>query len=317
MATKEKTIQIYNVIESEIQTGRFVWFDIVMHRWAFLLENTLFESLQVIFEVQPQPVLRQRFDDFLSQAHQQPIYIFEAGEHGKGLILVDNRFAHACFYQEPKQRLSTPPKELPSLNPQIHKKLQKIIHLILQDLKQSWKGLADFGIHLKRITTHPFRAKVMPPFQRCLVAKLSFKAHGFTSTLTLCFPYLTLDSIVQKFQEKQVLPPESLEYYTEEIQNHFQNVIHQCEYELTAELGKIQLKTREEKTRLEKGEILAIDSLVGTDLTIRVNGTPLLTGKIGQSGENFATKITGLYEQKKKEYRERTRPFQSLTWPSS
>ncbi|MGK5090631.1 FliM/FliN family flagellar motor switch protein [Deltaproteobacteria bacterium TL4] len=311
-------VQPYDIISSHIESGRFQWLDVVMHRWAYLLETTFFDTLGVIFEVQPQKVEWKAFETFLKEfKEQQPIYIFETEAHGKGLLVVENKFAHSCLYQNPKKLLEDQPSHLPALDSKKQAKLHWVLKQVLSDFEKSWLGIAEMHLFLKRVTTHPFRARVMRPFEKCVIAKLLFRTHGFESNLTLCFPYIALDPIFHRLERKKILPPDTLEHNYPEVTAYFKKLLEQTEYQLTAELGTIEIGPQHNQTTLQKGQIFPIHSLVGKEVTLRINNTALLTGEVGESEDNYAIRVLGSYEEKKLAYRKRARTFKSAHWPSA
>lgn len=307
-------VEPYDIVEAKINTGHFRWLDIIQHRWAYQLGTTLFENLGVVFEVTPMPVKWQRFGELFTELTEpKPIYIFDTSHHGKGLLLLDNKFAHACLASNPEQLLEDQPDELPDLDNKTHAELYKILSKILKDFQNSWLEVGEIQLNLKKVTTHPFRARVMHSFEKCLISRQMLRTHGFESELILCFPYLSLHPLLKKLDNKKVLPPESLEHYHSEIKQYFEELLYQAKYELVAEVGTIELGKRKNVV-IKEGEILPIKSLVGSELAIRINNKPVLTADIGQSDEFYAVKISGMYEEKRIAFHKRPRTFKSIQW---
>ncbi|MBF0238864.1 MAG: FliM/FliN family flagellar motor switch protein [SAR324 cluster bacterium] len=317
MSHKIEEVEAYSLITSHIKTGRFQWLDVVMQRWAALLETTLFDALGVLVEVTTEPVEWKPFGEFFQGLKvQQPIYIFDTDYHGTGLMLVNNKFAHACLADHPNRLLRDFPTTLPELTPTTQTILQERLMRVLQDFEKSWSGISDITIKLKKVTTHPFRAKVMRPFEKCVIARQMLRTHGFTADVVLCFPYYSLDQILQKLDNRKVLPPETLDHYYSEIEEHFSNLMLELEYDVKAELGSVVWGPQHKKVSIEVGDILPIQSKVGNELTLRINGMPMMTGVLGETEDHYAVQITGDYEEKKAAYRKRTRVFKSFTLPS-
>lgn len=315
MSSEEnKTIEPYSLVDARVETGRFAWLDTILRRWAHLLETTLFEKLGVMFEIEAPPAEWMRFEQFCEQITQQPLYIFETQFHGEGILAIDNKFAHACLISTAQARLNNQSSDLPDLNPRNHKKLHLMLQHILKDFEKSWTGIAEVKMVLKKVTSHRFRAKIMIPFEQCIVASLSLQGHGFSTNLTLCFPYLSLDSIFQKQSQKKALPPESLNHYYPELQGHFDKMLQAGQYEVVAELGTVDVQSH---APIQVGDILPLDSIVGKELVLKINGVPVLTGEVGQAEEHYAAKVIAHYETKKEEYRKRPRTFSKIQWPQA
>ncbi|MBF0278062.1 MAG: FliM/FliN family flagellar motor switch protein [SAR324 cluster bacterium] len=316
MAVEEnETIDLYNLVDSQVDTGRFPWMDIILRRWAHLLETTLFEKLGVMFETEALPVEWMRFDQFCAGiTGRQPLYIFETQANGQGILAVSNKFAHACINQNAKARLQDQSGELPDLDSKSHQKLHLMLQHILKDFEKSWSGIAELKVMLKKVTSHRFRAKIMVPYEKCIVAKIVFHGHGFSSDLALCFPYLSFDSVFQKQGRKKILPPESLDHFYAETREHFRTMLEEVEYEIVAELGTVAVN---EQTPIRVGGILPLASSVGREMTLKINETPVLAGEMGQAEENYAVRIIGNFEEKKEKHRKRPRAFNKIKWPQA
>ncbi len=312
MAIEENdSIELYNLVSSEIETGPFPWLDIILRRWAHLLETTLFEKLGVMLETEALPAEGMPFDQFCANiTGPQPLYIFETQAH-EGVLAVSNKFAHACLNQTAQARLQDQSAELPELDSKNHQKLYLMLQHILKDFEKSWSGVAKLKVALKKVTSHRFRAKIMASYEKCIVAKIVFQGHGFSSDLTLCFSYLSLDAIFQKQGQKKILPPEPLDHYYPDLKEHLRAVLQKREYEIVAELGTVAINAQ---TSLRVGGILPLASTVGKEMTLKINGIPVLTGEMGQADGNYAVRVLGNFEEKQEKHRKRPRTFNKIQW---
>jgi len=302
-----------DIIEAQFHTGRFRWVDVVMRRWAYLLEETLFEELDVIFDqVEPVHVEWMRFSDFFKDIVVQPIYIFETEHRGKGLLLLENSFANACMDQNPEELLKNSPLNLDTLNGEKLKRLRATLDRMLADFEKSWLRIADVSVALKKITTHPFRARVMLPFERCLVARMKFHTGTSSSQLSLCFPYSSLHPILTQLEDHKVIPPESVEHYHPEIEEHFKELLQDASHEMVAELGNVDLRAMGSSIALTEGQILPIKN---SKLTLNIKGAPVLVGKAGESSGKRSVQVTAPFEDKQ-DPRQAPKTFQSFQWSS-
>lgn len=309
-----ESIELYEFTGAELETGRFPWMDTVLQRWAHLLESTLFEQLGVALEIETPPVEWMRFEQFYTGITQrQPLYIFDSQTRGQGIVAIGNKFAHACLHQNDENRLGNLPDSFPNLHSGNHKKLHHILQCALQDFEKSWTGIAQFELTLIRMTSHRFRARIMMSLEKCVIAKLLFHGHGFSTDLTLCFPYSSLDTIFQKLARKKVLPPQSMNCYYSELQEHFYQKLKEKKYEMVAEFGTVEATAR--KT-IQPGKVLPLNSRVDNKLVLKINGKPILIGDVGQAEDNYAVRIVGKYESKE-ETNIPARKFTTIQWPEA
>lgn len=309
-------IEDHSLAEAEIEIGRFRWLDVVMRRWAHQLESTLFDQLHSVFEIEAETVIWARFGDVLKTVSEQPIYIFETEQRGKGLLVLDNLMAQACIDQDPDTLDETSPLDVGELTSETQKNLFDIVAQLIQDLDGCWFNVGELPLHLKRITTHPMRAKVMLPFERCLLGTLRFRAENFESYLTICFPYSVVHPILSKLEDRKVLAPETMEYYLEEIEDHFQQFLLDTRYDIAAELGSVQLGDKGGRL-LQVGQVLPLSVPYPGQVVVKINDRPMLIGTAGNSNGKFCVQVTEEFDSQKQTTQSSRKNFQNLNWGST
>jgi flagellar motor switch protein FliM len=307
-------IENHNYIEAEIETGRFRWMDVVLHRWANQLESTLFDQLHSVFEIIPDHARWERFGKVLENLHEQPIYIFETEGRGKGLLILDNLMANACIERDPDTIEQLAPLEVDDLTSETQKELFDIVSQIMHDFEACWTRIGEVQVHLKRITTHPMRAKVMLPFERCLLGTLHFRMGAFESTLTICLPYAALHPLLSKLDEKKVIAPESMDHYHDEIEEYFQDMLMEARYSVTAELGTVALKGSANESLLYEGKILPLNTPYPNKVIVRINDHPMLLGDAGNSNDKFCVQISEQFDEQKQTTQSSQKTFRNLEW---
>lgn len=318
LITNGELVEPYNIVESQVKAGRFRWLDILMRRWCFLLESTLYDHLGVIVKMKPRAVEWMRFQEFhVTLTQRQPIYTFKTNYQGQGLFVIPNRFANACYQETSRQRLKPQPDKLPAINGKNHGQLYRVIAAMIKDFENSWLGLVPMQSKLTRITTHPARATIMHPFERCLIAPIQFRCYGFEADFFLCFPYLTLDKVLNQFKQSSLLAPENTSHYYQEVQDFFKGILDYNDYEVSAQLGKVELPMLNGSPCIKIGQVLPINSDIGTKVTLRLNDVKVLAGEIGVSQENYSVKVLQSYEDALEQYRHRMKRFQKVVWPTA
>ncbi len=307
------SIALYNFNDSQLKIGRFPWMDIVIQRWAHLLETTLFEQLGIVFDIETPLVVWKRFEQFYTDIkRRQPLYIFQTQYQGEGLLVIGNKFAHACLQQSAKKLLKNQPDTIPNLASENQEKLHRILLYMLRDFEKSWTGIADFKLSLIRMTSLRFRAKIMTPLEKCVITRVLLHGHGFSSDMTLCFPYSSLDAIFQKLAKKKILPTPSTDYNYSALQKHFFQIFLEEEYEMVAELGTVEMTP---KTTLRIGGVIPLTSYTDKKLAIKINGVPVLFGEVGQTQKNYAVRV--LDQPKKEEVCKPPVEFSEIQWPQA
>ena len=80
------------------------------------------------------------------------------------------------------------------------KKILAMVRPFIRDFERSWTKIGEYPLELKRITTHPKRAQVMLPFERCLVFQVELVIGEKTTSLTLGIPFSELHTKLSDFE---------------------------------------------------------------------------------------------------------------------
>jgi flagellar motor switch protein FliM len=306
-------IEDFSFAEAEINVGRFRWLDVVMRRWANQLESTLFDHLHSVFEIEAVTVIWTRFNDVLKMLGDQPMYIFESDQKGKGLLILDNTIAQACINRDPDALENTDPLDVTELNSEKQKLLFDIVSQIVTDLEGCWLNIGELPLHLKRITTHPMRAKVMLPFERCVLGTVRFRSEGFESYLIICIPYSVVHPILSKLDDRKVLPPESMDHFLEDVENYLQQLLLDTRYEVKAELGTVELGDRG-GVLLKVGQVLPISVPYAGKAIVKINDLPMMIGEAGNSNGKFSVQVTDDFDTLRQTTQSTQKSFQNLHW---
>jgi flagellar motor switch protein FliM len=306
-------IEDFSFAEAEINVGRFRWLDVVMRRWANQLESTLFDHLHSVFEIEAETVIWTRFNDVLKMLGDQPMYIFESDQKGKGLLILDNTIAQACINRDPDALENTDPLDVTELNSEKQKLLFDIVSQIVTDLEGCWLNIGELPLHLKRITTHPMRAKVMLPFERCVLGTVRFRSEGFESYLIICIPYSVVHPILSKLDDRKVLPPESMDHFLEDVENYLQQLLLDTRYEVKAELGTVELGDRG-GVLLKVGQVLPISVPYAGKAIVKINDLPMMIGEAGNSNGKFSVQVTDDFDNLRQTTQSTQKSFQNVHW---
>ena len=337
----------FELAETKYSTGRFHLLDVVVRRWSSLIQETLYEKIGVMFDVSVQNVEQYRFEEFFNSISKQPIYIFETLNQSRGLFLVDNSFFNVYvlksyseeiatdsdadqsdngvvggLYEKIKNEVTNEVKNIAAgevLNRQSlvqlmrehQKSLLALVRPMISDFEKSWLNIAPVELNLNRVTIYPYRAKVMLPYEYCLVFSIKLSSGKLNSNFSLCLPLTGIDPLHTPIEKKKLIEPESMEYYFPHVKKHFNDMLDNMEYSVVAELGTTDLSGV--KGKLEEGQVLPLESRDGT-VTIRINGSPVLKGTTGESDGNYSVRVIRGVEDKKPSSIQQNREFKKATW---
>ena len=307
----EIPVKPYELAEAQFNTGRFHIMDIVFRRWATLLQETLYAKMGMMLEVSTENVVQMRFEKFLDSLEKKPIYIFETLNHSRGLLLVDKSFFDLVL--NGKADPTAEKLSLVQLMKENQKMLLKLVSTLIDDFEKSWLNIAEVELKLNRVTIYPRRANIMLPYEYCFTGRVQLSLNGFQTSLQLCLPYAALVSVLRPLENKKIIDPESMAYYSPKVKEHFKDLLEKTEYSVVAELGKADL--REASGKLEKGQVLPLLNKDGL-VTIRINGTPALQASAGESSGHYSVQVIRATDDKKPSAIQAKREFKKVTWPT-
>ena len=346
----EIAYKTFELAETKYSTGRFHLMDVVVRRWSSLIQETLYERIGVMFDVSVQNVEQHRFEEFFNSISKQPIYIFETHNQSRGLFLVDNAFFNVYVLKSYSEEIASDPDEknteegfvgglyetikneitsvgskmahgkvlnrdsLVQLMREHQKSLLSLVRPVVTDFERSWLNIAQVELNLNRVTIYPYRAKVMLPYEYCLVFCVKLSSGEFNSNFTLCLPLTGVDSLLTPIEKKKLIEPESMEYYFPHVKKHFNDLLDNMEYSVVAELGSTDLSGTHGK--LEEGQVLPLESKDG-NVTIRINGSPVLKGTTGESDGNYSVRVIRGIDDKKPSSIQQNREFKQAAWAAN
>lgn len=303
------TIEPYAFSQAErIRYGRFPVLDTILYRWARKIEETLFDQFRIELYAGCSVVEEMKFSAFFgSLKSARPIYFIELVPlPGHGLFVLDNRFARICLNGDAEQDGGQ------QLTPENQDQLQQVVQRMMRDLDECWADVLDVRTHMKKVTTYLFRARILNPYEPCLVAQIHLSGAQASSRLTWCFPKVMLDSVLDRLQQRSIIPSLYPERKTGK-QTGPGRLIDQSIYRLGVRVGSID--ARRIALGLKVGNIIPVSNEVGGEAIISINGVPMLVGSVGRMQDRYAVKITGSYAKRAQLPAQSAGAFQPLQWP--
>lgn len=304
----------YNFIDVErLRYGNYPVLDTILYRWARRIEETLFDQARVEVYAGASVFEEMRFSTFFATLRQaRPIYFISiAPFHGTGLFVVDNRFSAFCLRQITER---SQPATHAKLSPQNQSRLQRVVQRMMEDFDQSWHDIHRIETRLQKITTYPFRARVLNPHEPCLVAQIHLSGHNISSRLTWCLPRTMLEPVLNRLKQSKVIPPLGLERRPHDHLDETRLLEH-LRYALHLRVGQVDLG--EAAGRLEVGNVMALHSEPGGDAVVEVGGNPVLLASVGEVQGRYAFKVNAAYTPPRKTAAVDPSAFKPLQWPAA
>ena len=308
-------VESYSFQEAEqLRLGKFPVLDTILYRWARQIEETLFEQFHLEMYAGASVVEEMKFSAFYASLKTpKPIYFFEMNPvQGQALLVLDNRFANLCVSRVGD---GEPVKESDRLTlaPHNQGRLQRVVSRMMRDFERSWADVHEIRMHLKKVSTFLFRARILNPYERCLVAQIHLSGENVSARLTWCFPRIMLDPLLKVLEMRRVIP--SLVPERGGQMRFAPAALDGMDYRLSVSLGR--LDPRGGPLRLEPGAVIPLRTDRPGQATLSLNGKPVLLGTVGESEGRYAIRVSGPYRESRALPIQQAAAFREVAWPAS
>jgi flagellar motor switch protein FliM len=151
-----------------------------------------------------------------------------------------------------------------------------------KDLENSWKTIMPVSIELLSVELNPQFANIVSPSEAVVVSKFEVELDGGSGGMYFVMPYSMIEPVKEVLQAGTQSESVDLdERWSISLKEEINNI----EIDLSVELGDAIISLRE-LSNLVDGDIIPID--IKDKVMIKSEDIPIFTGKLGESGGNFA-----------------------------
>ncbi|MBQ3104608.1 MAG: flagellar motor switch protein FliM [Lachnospiraceae bacterium] len=168
--------------------------------------------------------------------------------------------------------------------------VEKIIILCMQLMKEPWKNVLDIDPFLEKIETNPQFAQIISPTDMIAIVTLNIKIGEVEGLMNLCFPYFTVEDVIDKLNTKfwfSTIRDSS----DEEYDQYLESMLRKVDVPMKVELGQ-NLITVNDFMDLQCGDIIRLDSKIDSELLVYVGNIKKFTALPGTNKDRYAVRIT-------------------------
>jgi flagellar motor switch protein FliM len=163
----------------------------------------------------------------------------------------------------------------------------------LDSLRDAWERVARVTPEIVNKETNPQFVQLVAPSEMCLVIKFSLKVKEHKGVMSLCFPYMVLEAVVQKLSTQKWFTSNS-GGSTPETRQHLQNRLRTTGLPVSVQMGTLTL-TASQLMMLKPGDVIPLNKGVGSQLDVFVENKRKFGGKPGVHSKRKAVMITTVY----------------------
>lgn len=162
--------------------------------------------------------------------------------------------------------------------------LDGVFRIILNDLREAWKGVTPIDFKLETVATEPQIMQILAPNEAVVAIGMEIRIGDNSGTMNLAIPSINIKMIGQKFDQQWSLRKSES---TVEEQGRIFGLLKTCGVIMEARLEGAKLLVRD-LLELEEGDLLCFDHPVERALACSVNGKTKFSGQVVTTGRKRA-----------------------------
>ena len=171
--------------------------------------------------------------------------------------------------------------------------VQRMIEVILADMRAAFEPLAPVNFSLDRLETNPRFAAIARPANAAILVKLRIDMEDRGGRTELLLPYATLEPI-RKLLLQQFMGEK---FGRDSIwESHLATELWSTKIDIEAILDEQTMPISQVRS-LEVGQTLMLGATPDSKIHLRCRGVPLLTGRMGRVGSSVAVKVDEAVER--------------------
>jgi len=162
---------------------------------------------------------------------------------------------------------------------------------LYHDLERSWENIVKIEVEPKSFETNPQFIQIVPPGETVVVVSFQIKLFQSTGLLTLCYPYVSLEPIIQSLSAQNWIDASKKKTLEADRDTNMVNV-KLIEADVSTELMATTIRVKD-FLKLRKGDIVPTESRIGEPASIYISKRKKFLGRPGLSGKHKAIQIIG------------------------
>ena len=259
--------------------------------YARLLSSFLSGYLRANIVVRVTSVDQFTFDDFVSSVPSPTLLTVFSLPPLDGLAVLETNpqflFPIIDLLFGGVGRKSNKVKELTEIELRV---LKKLIGKLLENMALAWSDVFKFNTIIDSMESNPQYNQIISPNETVAIITFTADVANNESIINLCLPYATLKEAIPNLTAQNWFAAQ--QYADVSQARNVENRLGKVALGLTACCGDTQL-TIHEFLQLEEGDVVLLNTIVGEDMELKVEGHPKFRFQPGIIGNQLAAMITG------------------------
>ncbi len=170
--------------------------------------------------------------------------------------------------------------------------VRRVAEAFLDEYNKMWRPVRELNVTFRAHESNPHQAQIVGPNEVVVLVVMKIEFGDVSGMLTVCFPFVSLEPLLQKLNLRTWLLGEG-QNAGDESAAWMRSHIGRVRLQIGANLGTTRVPVRA-LLDLKEGDVLRLDVSVEDEIAIVVNGLKKLTARpVSRSGTK-AVRITGV-----------------------
>lgn len=177
--------------------------------------------------------------------------------------------------------------------------MNRIVKVIYKELEDAWAHICPVQIEQLSLETNPQFVQIVPPGETVIVISFQLKLFQSTGLMTICYPYVALESIIGKLSAQNWIDATKRKTQSADEEINRENLL-RLRVPVQALLAKTDVRIRD-FLNMKIGDIVTTDCKISRELDVMIKNRLKYRGRPGKVGNKKGFIVTDVIEEIGKE----------------
>jgi flagellar motor switch protein FliM len=173
--------------------------------------------------------------------------------------------------------------------------MSQLFERAVENLKEAWSSVVEIDPMLQEFEVNPQFIQMVSPNDTVVVISLNTTIGETSGMMNICIPHVVLEPMIPKLSVHYWMQTQNKERNPDEVAA-IEARVRRAQLPIKAELGTSQISIQE-FLQLSFGDVIQLDQLIHSPLTIKVGDTPKFYGQPGKVKNKIAVQIIEKIEE--------------------
>ena len=165
----------------------------------------------------------------------------------------------------------------------------RLVAKLYRDLTKAWENIVKIDVSQLSFETNPQFIQIVPPGETVVVVSFQIKVFQSTGLLTVCYPYVSLESVITKLSAQNWIDATKKKNADSDRSVNVRN-LNDINTDLSVQLLNVDLRVRE-FLELKVGDVIPAEKRIHQPVDVYINSRKKYLAKPGLSGKKRAVQI--------------------------